>query len=68
MDNSIISENLRIEFRRKEILLPGGATVSTVEESSSWLITDLDLATTYTVTTGQNRLNIDEVEQKEIFS
>ena len=67
LDHSIISENLRIEFRLKEIFLSDSATVSAVEVGSNWLITDLDLAETYTVTTGEARLNIDEVEVKEIF-
>ncbi len=67
LDHSIISENLRIEFRLKEILLSDNATVSTVEVGSNWLITDLDLADTYPVTTGEARLNIDDVEDKEIF-
>ena len=67
LDNGVISENLRIEVRRKEISLSGSATVSTVEEGSSWLITGLDLATTYTVTKGEDRLNIDEVEERGIF-
>ena len=67
LDNGVISENLRIEFRRKEIFLSGRATASTVEEGSSWLITGLDQATTYTVTKGEERLNIDEVEERGIF-
>ena len=67
LDNSVISENLRIEFRRKEIFLSVFSTVSTLDEGYSWLITDPDLATTYTVTKGEDRLNIDEVLQREIF-
>ena len=67
LDNSRISENLRIEFRRKEIFLSDNATVSPVEGGNRWLITDLDLATTHTVTIGEDQLNIDEIEQRGIF-
>ena len=67
LDNSVISENLRIQLRGKEIGLSDGASVSTLEVGSSWLITDLDLATTYTVTKGEDQLDIDEVKGREVF-
>ena len=67
LENGVISENLKSELRRKEIFLSNSATVSTVQEGTSWLITDLDLATTHSVTKGKDQLNIDEVEEREIF-
>ena len=67
LDNSVISENLMIQLRGKELFLSDSATVSTSQEGSSWLITDLDLASTFTVTKGEDRLKIDEVVEKGIF-
>ena len=67
LDNNVISEDLRSKLRGEELGLSNSATLSTVQEGSSWLITDLDPATTYSVTKGEDRLNIDEVEEREIF-
>lgn len=67
LNTGAISENLKSEFRRQEIPLSDGATVSTLEAGNSWLIVDPNLAATHTVTRGEDQLNIDEIEDKEIF-
>ena len=67
LDNSVITEDLRIKLRGEGIGLSNSATVSTKQEGSSWLITDPDLATAYAVTKGEERLNIDLVEERDIF-
>ena len=41
LDNSVISENLRIKLRAENLDVSNSATVSTVQEGSSWLISDL---------------------------
>ena len=67
LDNGVISENLRIQLRGQEINFSDSATVTTVGESDGWLITDPARSATYSVTKGEERLNIDEVEEREIF-
>ena len=53
LDNSIISENLRTQLKDQNVNLSDDATVSTVPDGSSWIITDVD--TTYSVTKGTER-------------
>ena len=67
LENSVISENLRVALRGAEIGISASATVVTVEEGISWQIFDLDLATTHAVTKGEDQLKIDEVDTREVF-
>ena len=67
LNNGLVSDNLRVTLRGEEISLSDSVTVSTLEEGNSWLLTDQNLATTYTITLGEVRLDIDEVEETEIF-
>ncbi|UCE05693.1 MAG: hypothetical protein JSW07_19195, partial [bacterium] len=56
LNNGIISENLRNEFKNKGFELSTDATVSTEEESKKWLITDLNL--TYIIINEEDKLNV----------
>ena len=67
LNDGIVSEDLKFEFRRKEIGLSDTATVSTLEEGGAWRVTDADLGAAHTVTRGQDQLIIDEIEDKDIF-
>ena len=67
LNDGIVSEELKFEFRRKEIGLSDTATVSTLEEGGAWRVTDADLGAAHTVTRGQDQLIIDEIEDKDIF-
>ncbi len=67
LDNGAISRALKFEFRRKEIGLSDSATVSTLEAGRSWRIDDPDLVATHTVVKGGDHLEIDEIEEKDIF-
>ena len=67
LNDGIVSEDLKFEFRRKEIGLSDTATVSTLEEGGAWRVTDADLGAAHTVTRGQDQLIIDDIEDKDIF-
>ena len=65
LENGTISEGLREGFRNIQIGLSDNATVSTLEQGSAWLITDLSKE--YAVTKEENQLHIDELDEKDVF-
>ena len=67
LDDGAISRALKFEFRRKEIGLSDNATVSTLEAGRSWRIDDPDLVATHTAVKGEDHLEIEEIEEKDIF-
>ncbi len=67
LDDGLVSEDLKSEFRRKEVGLSNTATVSILEPGAAWLVDDPILIDTHTVTSGDGLLEIEEIEDKDIF-
>ena len=67
MDRGIVSEDVKYEFWLAQIGLSDSATISPLKPGSSWLVDDPALNARHTVATGDSRLYVDEIEDKEVF-
>ncbi len=65
LNNNIITDSIRQEFEKNNISLSLNATVSTITESSEWIITDLNNMQTYLLKMEDNFISISKIQQTE---